>query len=157
MIQGIKNTELQSQLISQGIEVKYKKDSLIMKMINFFVKVFCKDFMEKYTTTIHHTIFVSENFDSLTDRQQYVILLHELVHVKQYEKWGPLFDLAYLFPPAGITFRYYFEREAYMVSFRLGTDLDHIVRQLVGPNYLYAGAIFPGRKATRDWFLRGGC
>lgn len=79
--------------------IKYKNESLFMKMIGFIL-FFNKDFMKSFVTTIGSTIyFPSKDFVESNQIPSMITLVHELVHVAQAKKHGRiLFFLMYLFP-----------------------------------------------------------
>lgn len=128
-----------------------KEDSKLMRSIGFILKPFNKDFMTRYTTTIGHTIY------SPTGKVDPILLAHELVHVRQWQKWGLWFSFSYLFVlPFGITMRGYWERQAYEVTIRMEyskikkrqydylsfeSNIRHlkkrILSQFTSSNYLY--------------------
>jgi len=82
-----------------NLEIKYKDQSTFMKILGKIL-FFNKSFMETYTTTIGSTIyFPSETFMKLRPTIIVVILMHELVHVKDSNNLPKyLFGLSYMFP-----------------------------------------------------------
>ena len=95
-----------------------KKDSKLMKFIAFLVRPFCRNFMTGYYTTIAKTIYKPTEKDIPEG-----ILLHELVHIKQWKKYGLWFWFSFIFLfPTVITMRSMWEREAYEVS------MDHFYK-----------------------------
>lgn len=87
------------------LQVKYKNDSLFMKFLGTLL-FFNKEFMKSYTTTIGSTIyFPSKKFVELKGNYSKVILLHELVHIKDSTIIGKLlFNIQYLSPQIFILF-----------------------------------------------------
>jgi hypothetical protein len=79
--------------------IKYKNQSLLMRVIGFLL-FFNKDFMTKYITTIGNTIyFPSEEFVITKEQTSINILAHELVHVQQAKHYSKIiFSILYLFP-----------------------------------------------------------
>jgi len=76
-------------LISKGIRVKSKKNSLLMKFLNKLL-FFNTNFMD-YTTTIGNTIY--------TDNYKGDVLCHEYIHIYDYSNKGKIkYFLMYLFP-----------------------------------------------------------
>ncbi|MCX8008559.1 MAG: hypothetical protein N3A54_02550 [Patescibacteria group bacterium] len=70
-----------------GIELIQKRDSLLMKIVSYFVVLFSpsmkrKDFLENYVTTVFQKIYYPFP-ESIT----FSLLVHELTHVIQYKKW----------------------------------------------------------------------
>lgn len=129
----------------------------------------CKksDFMKR-ATTIGTVIAFSEDVDLVhVTINDYITLKHETVHVKQCLNLGLgepaigliLFLILYLFVPLPAWrswFRFKFEREAFLVEYRLakkyGYDpgIEDYVTALSGPSYLYA---WPKEK-VRAWFVK---
>jgi hypothetical protein len=117
---------------------------------------FNPSFMSTYTTTIGHTIYMPKK-DIGTDRGAR-ILLHEGVHVGDYERWGLLFSLSYLLLlPAGLTMRAHWEWRAVRTTLLvqqtpiLKEQEDAIVRMFAGPSYLY---MWPFPSMIRKWIDR---
>lgn len=80
-------------------KIRFKDESFFMKLIGKIL-VFNPSFMTGYTTTIGHTIyFPKASYLKAHPVSAKVTVLHELVHIKDYEKLGALrFILMYLFP-----------------------------------------------------------
>jgi hypothetical protein len=80
--------------------IKYKNESWFMKFLAIFVRVFNKNFMTSYVSTIGNTIyFPSKKYIEKNEYAAMAVLAHEIVHVQQSEKYGSLLmGLAYLFP-----------------------------------------------------------
>lgn len=81
------------------VEIKSKNDSLFMKILSVIL-FFNKDFMTQFSTTIGNKIyFPSKSYVSSHPVSSFVILLHELVHIYDYNKYGALlFSLLYFSP-----------------------------------------------------------
>lgn len=126
-------------------------------------------FLTEYTTTVGRTIYfpVGWKVDEATGKD-YEILRHELVHVTRMEKLGfnnivlgtIVFVFLYFLIPFPIFFawfRYWFEREAYKISWYveqeqgLNPQIDDYVKQLTGPDYLWMW-IF--RNQVKKWFMK---
>lgn len=126
------------------LRIKYKDQSWFMKLIGALL-FFNKSFMAEYTTTIGSTVyFPTEWFTKVRSDYAAVVLLHELVHIKDAHKMSkPLFMFLYLTPqilapfclflllvswkmaiplfvlfasPIPSYFRMYFEKRAYLAS-----------------------------------------
>lgn len=126
------------------LQIKYKDQSWLMKTLGKLL-FFNKSFMTSYTTTVGSTVyFPNESFIKVRPISASVVLLHELVHVKDGMKLTkPLFGFLYLSPqiltllciplflitwklavplmllfasPVPSFFRMLFERRAYMTS-----------------------------------------
>ena len=125
------------------LNIKYKDESSFMKLLGFLL-FFNKNFMTLYTTTIGSTIyFPSKKFVKENSLSSSLILLHELIHIYDANRYTSfIFSLLYLSPqilflltlplmliswkliflslvfllPLPSFFRMYFEKRAYFVS-----------------------------------------
>lgn len=132
-----------SQKYFPNLQVKYKDQSFLMKSIGK-VLFFNKTFMTDYTTTLGDTIyFPNQAFVKVRAISSTVILLHEIVHIKDSHKISKLlFSFLYACPqilvlllipllfvswkiallalifalPFPAIFRMYFEKRAYLSS-----------------------------------------
>lgn len=114
--------------------------------------------MDDYTTTILWTVYMPK--DVIGSDSGSRTLVHEAVHVRQFQKWGPFFLVTYLTPHPFATLRWYWEREAYEQTaacyhqdygpkalneyFR-----EWLVDRFVGSDYLW---MYPHRPTVRRWF-----
>lgn len=127
-----------------NLKIKYKDESLFMKILSK-IMFFNKNFMTSYTTTIGSTVyFPSQSFVKIRPISSSVVLLHELVHIHDEQKFTqPVFSFLYACPqiltllalpalflfgwklaliflllgaPIPSYFRMYFERRAYFTS-----------------------------------------
>lgn len=82
-----------------NFDVKYKNESLFMKMLSY-VLFFNKKFSTSFATTIGKTIyFPSRDFVSKDQHVSAMILAHELIHVRQKNTFGNLvYSMSYLVP-----------------------------------------------------------
>jgi hypothetical protein len=85
-----------------NIRIISKKNSKLMKLISFIL-FFNKSFISNFVTTIGNNIYVPESFYNLNERQQKVIICHELVHIMD-KKNDKLFIIKYLFPQILVLF-----------------------------------------------------
>jgi hypothetical protein len=119
-------------------------------------------YLDRYVTTLFHTIYVTPDWDERPLVDRYATLRHELVHVRQFERWGPLMPLLYLFFPLPLGFswcRMRFERAAYEESLRVHHALggraaverlrEHVIRQFTSGSY---GWMWPFPRAVARWF-----
>lgn len=125
------------------LQIKYKNESPFMKVLGSLL-FFNRGFMTDYITTIGSTVYYpTREFVQNHSASASVVLLHELVHVKDAEKLKrPIFSLLYLFPqilvllalpllliswklalpcllfaaPIPAPFRMLFEKKAYLTS-----------------------------------------
>jgi len=155
------------------IHSKDKKQEWLWKAIDWVLRIVSfgklKKASTKYTTTLGNRIYYPSGWsiDHITPND-YVILCHELKHVRQYITLGDgsvwcgfiIFILLYLFIPFPIGlayFRYRFEREAYRISWYtalelgLKPNLDWYIDALSGSAYLWA---WPFKKMVRTWFTQ---
>lgn len=123
-----------------------------------------RTYLTQYVTTLGHTIYVPEGWDSRSASSRLSTLRHELVHVEQFERWGwPLMVLVYgLLPlPLGLAYgRARLEWQAYAETLRAVAELEgldaarspelhaHIVARFVGPDY---GWMWPFPRAVQRW------
>lgn len=79
--------------------IAFKDESFFMKLLGKIL-FFNPSFMTKYTTTIGHTVyFPTASNLKLQPASSKITLYHELVHVKDMEKYSlPLFGALYLMP-----------------------------------------------------------
>jgi hypothetical protein len=133
-----------AQKFFPDLKIKYKDKSWFMKLIGTLL-FFNKSFMTNYTTTIGSTIYYpSESFINARPVSASIVLLHELVHIKDAHKVSkPIFGFLYLTPqifsllciplffltwkialplmilfalPIPSFFRMYYEKRAYLTS-----------------------------------------
>lgn len=123
-----------------------------------------KSYLTSYVTTLGHTIYVPDDFDEWPAANRYEILRHELVHVRQFERWGALGMVVIygILPlPMGLAYgRARLEWEAYAETLRAvaeteGIDAardpelrDMIVRRFTGPDY---GWMWPFPRMVKGW------
>jgi len=158
-----------------GVRVTSKDKELkwLWLIIDKFLKIVTfgkmNTFLTNYTTTLGRTIYYPFGWNiNKVDEGDYVVLNHEIKHVKQALSLCPscptvgilLFSILYLFIPLPIGFAYFrwkFEREAYRVSWytwlELGRKpkLDFYIEQMTGPNYLWTWMI---KSQVRLWFTQ---
>jgi hypothetical protein len=121
-------------------------------------------YLDSYVTTLWHTIYVPPDWESRPLADRYATLRHELVHVRQFERWGPLMPVLYLLLPLPLGlawFRMRFERAAYEETLRVHYQLggraaverlrEHVIRQFTSGAY---GWMWPFPRAIARWFDR---
>ncbi len=124
-----------------------------------------QNYVSDYQTTISNSIAVTDHWFTLSKDEQYCILRHELVHLRQFRRygfWGMSF--LYLLVPLPMGFAYCraaFEKEAYEESIRAHAEVyglsavkqglyrDHIIRQFTSASY---GWMWPFRKRVIRWY-----
>lgn len=108
-------------------------------------------YLTQYVTTLGATIWVPATWEQWSPRSRYKVLRHELVHVRQFERytWVGMVLLYGFFPlPAGLAWgRAVLEWEAYAVTLEVEAELegldaarspalhDEIVQRFTGPDY----------------------
>ena len=103
---------------------------------------------KSYWTTIGDTMYYP---DDIEDPFLYKdIIMHEEIHVEQYQKYGIfLFLFLYALVPLPVFFAYFrwkLEREAYMVDLESGATIEEVVNALVA-----YGRPWP-KSWMRKWF-----
>lgn len=150
-------------------EIIQKNESLLMKIIDFCLRVITfnqmKLFMKSFTTTIGNKVYVPESWNDYSLKTKIQIMRHERIHMLQAKKYGRiLFSFLYLFfpLPLGVSyFRKKFEQEAYEESLKAiyelnGTDVlcslqlkEQILSHFTSSQYLW---MWPFRKDLEKWY-----
>ena len=114
-------------------------------------------FLEEYWITLGRTVHYPA---SVRDPYQHPqVIEHELVHVRQWERWGVLLWISYLFLPLpfGLAwFRWRWEREAYLIDLAARTgreDRARAVDRVVETLWTGYGWPWP-RRWMKRWFER---
>jgi hypothetical protein len=123
-----------------------------------------RTYLRQYVTTLGHTIYVPDNFGRRHPDQAWQVLRHELVHVRQFERWGWLGMIVIygFFPlPAGLAWgRARLEWEAYRETLRAIAESRgiaaarspklhrHLVARFTGPDY---GWMWPFPRTVQGW------
>lgn len=119
-------------------------------------------YLDRYVTTLWHTVYVPDDWEARPIDERWATLRHELVHVRQFERWGVVMAVAYLLLPLplGLAWcRMRFEREAYEESLRAWHELGgraacerrraHVLAQFTSGAY---GWMWPFPRALGRWF-----
>ena len=153
----LSNLIIQMSADFKGFKIELKSTSILMKSINFILRMLTfgkfQTFMTNYVTTIGHTVFVPDTWDRIGPASKYIILMHEKVHMEQSRRYGKLlYSILYLFVylPCGLAyFRTKFEKEAYIATIKAAAEMygksyvktavfrDKIVGYFTGPDYFY--------------------
>lgn len=164
---------LLSNLAATGVIVEPKAGKWYWKVLGTLLTIvtFGKvDFWTFITTTVGNRIGTPTAWDSYPVSVKYEILMHESVHIRQYQRFGfgnawvglvPV-GFAYLFLPFPIGFawcRAKLEQEAYEASIRtivkfVGPDAalvskEYFVSQFTSPTYLW---MWPFKSSVEKWF-----
>lgn len=79
-------------------QVVVKEKSLLMKVISYLM-FFNKTFLTDFITTIDDKIYIPQKvLDKFSDEKIAAIICHEVIHIDDSNKMGPLFKLSYTFP-----------------------------------------------------------
>lgn len=82
-----------------GFELRYKDESLFMKVLGVLVWVFNRRFMRDYTTTVSPKVyFPSRAQAEANPRWVWKILTHEYVHLHDWKRSKVWFTFSYLLP-----------------------------------------------------------
>lgn len=150
------------------VRVVPKRDDSLQRAVHWALRVITLGgqdrYLSEYVTTLGRTIYVPEGWDTLTPRARYLILRHESVHLRQFERWGwvGMVLLYGLLPlPLGLAYgRARLEWEAYAETLRATAEVDgiaaaraqalreEIVARFTGPDYAWMWP-FPGQ--VRRW------
>jgi hypothetical protein len=126
-----------------------------------------RTYLGSYQTTIGMTVYVTSDWDDRHCDARYVTMRHELVHLRQFRRYGLIgMALLYLLVPLPLGLAYFrarFEMEAYAESIRAAAAIygldhvragcfrEHVVSQFVGPSY---GWMWPFRRRVEAWYER---
>lgn len=149
-----KKIPVRKLLEDAGVTLVSKKDSRLMNVLSWLLPWRYAFMNRMWTTVSSRRIHAPAWVDVTGNIEPYrSVILHELVHVAQFKRWGFLMGLGYLFPLVPIPCAYWrwkFEREAYLVQIRdFGRDIDETVDTLW---WSYAW-LWP-KPLMRAWFRR---
>lgn len=151
-----------------GFNISYKADSVLMRSINWFLRLITfnkfTSFMDHYVTTVGHSVYVPATWDSLSPASRYIILSHEMTHMNQSKKYGKLlYSFLYLFmyiPFYRSYWRTKFEKEAYEATIKAAAEMygrsyvqtvafqQKIVSYFTGPDYFY---MWTDENSIKQW------
>jgi hypothetical protein len=152
-----------------GVKIIPKPESRLQRAIATLLKIVSfgqiRDYLDGYHTTVGRRIYVTGDWEQLSRNRRYLVLRHELVHVRQFRRYSlPLMAILYLLLPLpfGLAwFRAHFEKQAYAEEIRATAELygaEHvrdasfradIIGQFTGPAY---GFMWPFRRALERWY-----
>ena len=148
--------------LPDGVVVRSKADSWLMRAIGWLLGLFGIDFMGRFWTTISPGVIWAPVGANLSRLDVYATTIrHELVHREQmlrWKRWGWwlgvfLWQVSYLLFPVPFFFAYFrwrCEREAYLVNLSEGRATVDGVVQTLWRNY---GFCWP-KSLMRKWFER---
>ena len=150
-------------------EVLYKRDSSLQRAIDVVLKVVTlggqKRYLVGYYTVVFGRLWVPAAWGAMSDRDRYVLLRHERVHLRQRKRMGDVaMAFLYLVPffPLGLAYgRARLEWEAYEETLRATAELvgldaasalrERIVSRFTGGAY---GWMWPFRRSVEGWYER---
>jgi hypothetical protein len=122
-------------------------------------------YLTRYQTTIGNTVWVTPDFGDWDADERYVVLRHELVHLRQFRRYGLVgMALLYLLLPLPIGLAYFrarFEMEGYRETLHATAAVrgvaavrdpalrEWIVGQFTGPAY---GWMWPFKRSVERWY-----
>jgi hypothetical protein len=145
---------LQSRL--PGTRLVHKADVAWVRVVGRAIRPVLPEVESQFTTAALGTIWLPAPVASFPRDRLAAIVAHELVHLLDQRRWGPLFYASYgVAMPAGRTMRAYWERRAYVVDLLIARErggdaaINHLVPWLVerfaGREYAFMWA---GRQAA---------
>ena len=136
--------------------IKFKRISKLMHILNWFCSVleficFNKidlNFMNR-ETTVGETIYLGLRWQKYSTLNRKAILAHEYEHILQWRKWNILYIISYyLFLPLGLSFRGYWEWQAFKAqlliqkekTYKVNLDMmvNYYTNVLTGSKYFFA-------------------
>jgi hypothetical protein len=144
-----------SALQAAGVRLRPKAESRLMRACGFLLRAIGqRAFVERFWTTLGRTIYYPA---CVSDPLAHpVVLEHELVHVRQFRRWGVWMWFSYLLLPLpfGLSwFRFRWEREAYLVDLAHAADRECEIERIVDTLWFNYGFPWP-RRWMRRWFQR---
>ena len=152
-----------------GFRVVYKRDSPLHLAIDRALRVLTfgaqTRYLDSYQTTIRRTVYVTQDWDRLTDAQRYITMRHEREHLRQFRRYTtPLMAFLYLLVPLPVGlawFRAHFEKQGYAESIRASAEVHglahvldpgyraYVVAQFTSGSY---GWMWPFRRSVESWY-----
>ena len=147
--------------------IRKKRTSLLQRAIHVVLAVLTlggqRVYLTQYHTVLFGTLWVPDAWDAMSDADQYILLRHERVHLRQRARMGDVvMTFVYLVPFFPLFFawgRARIEWEAYAETVRataevLGIDAAanlraHIIKRFTGPEY---GWMWPFPGTVNRWF-----
>lgn len=150
------------------VVVRKKSESRHQRAVDTVLRVLSlgrmTTYLSDYVTTLGHTIYVPDGFDAWPPLRRDQVMRHELVHVRQYERYGwiGMIVIYGLFPlPIGLAYgRARLEWEAYEETLRAVAETEglnaardprlhaEIIRRFTGPDYLW---MWPFPRTIQRW------
>ena len=152
--------------LAESVRIVRKAGAWHQRAIHHLLRVVTlggqSQYLDRYVTTLWHTVYVPDDWEARPIEERWATLRHELVHVRQFERWGVAMAVAYLLLPLPLGlawFRMRFEREAYEETLRAWHELGgraacerlraHVIGQFTSGAY---GWMWPFRRSLERWF-----
>ncbi len=155
------------QIEFPSFEIRHKRSYKLQRMIDIVLRLVTlggqRAYMTRYHTVLFGKLYVPDTWNDMSDRDRYILLRHERVHLEQGKRLGLLLmSFVYLIPffPLGLAYgRARIEWEAYEETMRAtwehcGKDAvlplkPWLVARFVGPDY---GWMWPFPRTIERWF-----
>lgn len=152
-----------------GFRIVRKSEAWTQRAIHQLLRVLTfgaqSAYLDSYQTTIRRTVYVTADWEAMSDAQRYITMRHEREHLRQFRRYTlPLMTLLYLFGPlpVGLSwFRAHFEKQGYAESIRAAAEVhglehvldrrfrEYVVQQFVSGSY---GWMWPFRRSIETWY-----
>ena len=150
-----------------SFRIQKKRESVLQRAIHVALALVTfggqRVYLTRYHTVLWGTLWVPDAWDTMTDADQYILLRHERVHLRQRKRMGDFgMTFLYLVPFFPLFFawgRARIEWEAYVETIRATAEVQGleaaanlrpgIIRRFTGPDY---GWMWPFPKALNRWF-----
>ena len=152
-----------------GFRLLRKDESFVQRSIHVLLRVITAgaqaDYLDAYVTTLGETVYVPPGWDARSPTDRYVTMRHELVHLRQFRRYGVLvMAVVYLlFPlPMGLAWgRMRLERAAYEETVRAAAEVygrahvcdaafrRHVVAMFTSGAYAW---MWPFPRAVERWY-----
>jgi hypothetical protein len=149
--------------------LRRKNTSILCRTIDACLRILTlgkqSRFMTEYFTVLGETLYLAPCWDTMDDRQKYVLLCHERVHLRQRKRYGNFgITFLYLIPilPMGLAWgRARLEWEAYEETLRATAEVygfdalvssrlkENLIRRFTGPDY---GFMWPFPNQVAKWY-----
>jgi hypothetical protein len=145
--------------------VKERSKTWLGRLFGLLQRVTRQSYAE-FTTTIFSTMYVGDNWSSMTSDEKYQLLRHEKKHIEQFHRWpfGPrlwllnhvVMAFCYLFVlPVLWTLRAKFEREGYTQTLLVQYELSgHFTEAQMERNAVWLANTFGGPAYLFMWRRR---
>jgi len=149
----MKWAEVVAFALANGMRLKRKEDSRLMRLIAFLVWPVNPSFMGGYYTTIRGTFYIPASDWGRNGAIDEDTLRHEAQHARDSRRWPVLFELSYVFGNLGIVvgpgMRAFWEWRGYRLNVEamakrgqsVEEAIDYVVPQFIYQWYGWAGGL----------------